>query len=90
MSDHIQASSLSNSGEQRARDCATPTHHPTGSGVTGRQHCRSGRDAGRLRSHGATEDDLKLFRDAGIKVVIAEVRAEDEDKGERAARAAEL
>ncbi len=38
---------------------------------------------------GATEDDLKLFRDAGIKVIIAEVKAEDEDKGERAARAAE-
>jgi DeoR family ulaG and ulaABCDEF operon transcriptional repressor len=38
---------------------------------------------------GATEEDLKLFRDAGIKVIIAEVKAEDEDKGERAARAAE-
>jgi len=43
-----------------------------------------------VTDNGATEDDLKLFRDAGIKVVIAEVRAEDEDKGERAARAAEL
>jgi DeoR/GlpR family transcriptional regulator of sugar metabolism len=33
---------------------------------------------------GATEDDLKLFRDAGINVVIAEVRPEDEETGERA------
>jgi DeoR family ulaG and ulaABCDEF operon transcriptional repressor len=42
-----------------------------------------------VTDNGATDDDLKLFREAGITVVIAEVKAEDEDKGERAARAAE-
>ena len=39
---------------------------------------------------GATEDDLKVFRDAGINVVVAEVSDEDEDKGERAAGSAGL
>lgn len=44
-----------------------------------------------VTDNGATEEDLKLFRNAGITVVIAEVKAEDEDrdKGERARRAAE-
>lgn len=43
-----------------------------------------------VTDNGATEDDLKLFRDAGIKVVVAEVRAEDEEREERRAKASGL
>jgi DeoR family ulaG and ulaABCDEF operon transcriptional repressor len=43
-----------------------------------------------VTDNGATDDDLKLFHDAGIKVVVAEVLAEDEEQSERAAKAAGL
>ena len=43
-----------------------------------------------VTDNGATEDDLKLFRDAGIKVVIADVLAEDEEQEERHAKASGL
>jgi len=43
-----------------------------------------------VTDNGAADDDLKLFRDAGIKVVVADVRPEDEEKDEHAARAAGL
>ena len=34
----------------------------------------------------STEDDLKLFRDAGIKVIVAPVRTEDQEQEERTAK----
>jgi hypothetical protein len=37
-----------------------------------------------VTDEGATDDELKLFRNAGINVIVAKVSAEDAEYGESA------